>query len=211
MQEIQEIIAKKFPSLVDIRLQEKIASVGRLLSIPEGKIVIDTGAYIRSIPLVISGALKVMREDDQGHELFLYYLLTGQACSMSLTCCMASKKSEVKAVAEESTELIVLPASEMELMTNEYPTWKNFVMNTHMARFNELLQTIDDIAFKRLDERLISYLNQKKNLQTSASLQITHQEIAHDLNSSREVISRLLKQLEKKEIIKLGRNKIELV
>jgi CRP/FNR family transcriptional regulator len=157
------------------------------------------------------GAIKVSREDEDGHELFLYYLQGGQTCSMSFTCCMMNKKSEIRTIAEENTKMIGIPIRYVDEWMTKYQSWKNFVMQTYDFRMMELVRTIDSIAFHHMDERLLAYLDKKAKATHSKIINATHQEIAYDLNASREAVSRLLKQLENDGRVKLGRNKIELV
>lgn len=159
--------------------------------------------------MIVSGSVKVMREDTDGHELLLYYLKAGETCAMSLTCCMEGRKSEIRAVAVEPVKMIVLPVAFMEEWMR-FRDWRSFVMNTYVRRFEELLETVDSIAFQRMDERLENYLITKAKGVDSKLLTVSHQEVAQDLNTSREVISRLLKQMERHGKLKLGRGKIEL-
>ena len=151
-----------------------------------------------------------MREDEGGNELMLYYLRGGETCAMSLTCCMAYKRSEIRAVAQEAVKMITIPVEYMDEWM-KFRDWRSFVMNTYRLRFEELLEALDSIAFLKMDERLLKYLNEKSNTIGSKQVQMSHQEIAVDLNSSREVISRILKQMERKGEVKLGRNKIQLL
>ncbi|MCB0430922.1 MAG: Crp/Fnr family transcriptional regulator [Flavobacteriales bacterium] len=210
MEEIKELLRLHFPVLGDPRLMDEIAQSGRYMSIPEGSQLIDFGQYIKTIPLVVQGAIKIMREDDDGGELFLYYLHPGQTCALSLNCCMGQRPSEIRAIAEEHTAFVAIPIEKMDEWMQAYPDWKAFVMQTYQQRMNELLQTIDSIAFKQLDQRLVEYLHSRAEASGQNELSLTHQEIATDLHSSREVISRLLKQLEKQGQIVLGRNKVML-
>jgi CRP/FNR family transcriptional regulator len=152
-----------------------------------------------------------MREDNDGKELLLYYLGENDSCAMSLTCCLSLRKSEVKAIAEEKTEMLMIPVEYVEKWMEKYPSWKSFVFGTYQKRFEEMLNAIDSIAFKKMDERLLEYLERKKNALNTKELNITHEEIANDIGTSREVISRLLKQLERMGAVKLSRNKIELL
>ena len=154
-------------------------------------------------------SIKILREDHEGNELLMYYLNSGDTCAMSLTCCVQNAQSEIKAVCEEEATLIMIPVTYMDEWMIKYKSWKEFVMQTYQNRFKELLETIDSIAFTKLDERLLKHLKEKSENSTSNMLDTTHQEIAYELNSSREVISRLLKQLENKAVIRLHRNKIE--
>lgn len=178
-------------------------------SFKAGDIIIDVNQAIKYMPLLTEGIIKVVREDDQEHELLMYYLYPGDTCAVSLTCCNAGERSEIRAIAEEDVELLMIPVTLMDEWTLSHPSWKNFILKTYRKRFNVLLNTIDEIAFKKMDERLKNYLRNKALMSGRNSLSVTHLEIASDLNSSREVISRLLKQLEKRGEIKLGRNKID--
>lgn len=210
-QEILNLVRKQFPQIAERALQEEIATAGKLISFEAGEIIMDFGAYVRMVPLVLEGSIKVAREDEEGHELFLYYLHPGETCSMSFTCCMMNKKSEIRTEAEEQTLVIGIPTRLADEWMSRYMSWKNFVMTSYDQRMLELVYTLDSIAFKKMDERLLDYLDKKASAVNSQVLSATHQEIAYDLNASREAISRLLKQLEKEGSVKLGRNRIELL
>ncbi len=199
-----------FPDLYEENLRKKIEEEGTIMEIPEGEMLMDIGGFIKFVPLVLEGSLRIMREDKDGNELLLYYVRKGETCAMSLTCCMGDARSNVRAIAEEPTTIIAIPVRNMDLWTNQYQSWKSFVMHTYQKRFEELLATIDGIAFQRLDDRLEKILKAKSETVGSNMLVITHQELATELNSSREVISRILKQMERRGMLKLGRNKIEL-
>ncbi|HBH22343.1 MAG TPA: Crp/Fnr family transcriptional regulator [Cytophagales bacterium] len=171
----------------------------------------DIGQNIEFVPLMIKGSIKILREDEEGNEIFLYYLEEGDTCAISLTCCLSSQQSNIRAVAEQYSEYICIPIEYVEKWMNKYDSWKAFIMNTYTRRFNMLLHAIDQLAFKKMDERLENYLIEKSELHQSKIIHISHLDIATDLNTSREVISRLLKQLEKMGKVRLGRNKIEMV
>lgn len=207
---ILDLVRKHFPNIAEKALQEEIATVGKLTEFSAGTVIMDVGQYVKLVPLVIEGAIKVSREDEDGHELFLYYLQGGQTCSMSFTCCMMNKKSEIRTIAEENTKMIGIPIRYVDEWMTKYQSWKNFVMQTYDFRMMELVRTIDSIAFHHMDERLLAYLDKKAKATHSKVINATHQEIAYDLNASREAVSRLLKQLENDGRVKLGRNKIEL-
>lgn len=207
---ILDLVRKNFPNIAEKALQEEIATVGKLTEFSAGTVIMDVGQYVKLVPLVIEGAIKVSREDEDGHELFLYYLQGGQTCSMSFTCCMMNKKSEIRTIAEENTKMIGIPIRYVDEWMTKYQSWKNFVMQTYDFRMMELVRTIDSIAFHHMDERLLAYLDKKAQATHSKVINATHQEIAYDLNASREAVSRLLKQLENDGRVKLGRNKIEL-
>lgn len=207
----QETIKKSFPFLQNQELISLIEKIGIVKHIKAGDTILQYGQFIKSIPLIAEGCIKIVRQDDEGNELFLYHLYAGETCAMSLTCCMAQQKSEIKAIAEEDTTFIAIPIEYLDVWILHFPEWKNFIMNTYSIRFRDLLNTIDNIAFKKMDERLEEYLQAKKLALNTRLLAITHQEIANELGTSREVISRLLKQLEKQHKIILGRNKIEIL
>jgi CRP/FNR family transcriptional regulator, anaerobic regulatory protein len=209
-QEILGLIRKHYPQIAERALQEEIAKVGKVVHFKEGDLIMDYGSYIKLVPIILEGSIKVSREDEDGNELFLYYLRPGETCSMSFTCCMMNKKSEIRTIAEEDTTIIGVPNRYMDEWMGRYQSWKNFVMTSYDNRMLELVRTIDSIAFKKMDERLVEYLQKKAEATGSKTVNATHQEIAYDLNASREAVSRLLKQLEKAGRLKLGRNRIEL-
>lgn len=199
-----------FGDLYEKNVKDAISETGQIMEIPEGEILIDIGQYIKMMPLLLSGSLKILREDNDGKELLLYHVHPGETCAMSITCCMGDAKSSVRAVAEEETKLIALPTRIMDEWSNQYPSWKHFIMRTYQRRFEELLNTIDSIAFQKLDDRLERWLKEKTAKSPDRVIQITHQEIASELHSSREVISRLLKKMEHQGTLELGRNKIKM-
>jgi CRP/FNR family transcriptional regulator len=167
------------------------------------------GKYIRSFPIVLEGLIRVCRKDDEGREVLLYYLNPGQVCAMALTCCMGRMQSNISAFADEDAEIIRIPVECLDHWMANYVTWKEFVMHAYRNRFDELLTTIDGIAFKKMDERLEKFFSDRYKANGETIFNGTHQEIASSLASSREVISRLLKQLEKNKKIIIGRNKID--
>jgi len=177
-----------------------------------GEVIMDYGHYIKLVPLVVKGSIKVVREDaERDHEIFLYFLSSGETCSMSFSCCMLNKRSDIRTTAEEDATIIGIPIKYVDEWMMKYKSWKNFVMSSYDQRMQELVKTIDTIAFDNMDERLLKYLHQKSEAVNSKILLTTHQDIAYDLNASREAISRLLKKLEHIGRIKLSRNKIELL
>jgi CRP/FNR family transcriptional regulator len=172
--------------------------------------MLEPGSYVKSIPLLVKGSIKVLRQGNDANEILLYYVSPMETCAMSLTCCVSNQKSNVKAITEEDAVLISLPVSKSDEWMATYPSWKQFIMQTYRNRFEELLKAIDGIAFHKVDERLLKYLVEKSNLLKTSEINISHQQIAEELNSSREVISRLLKQLEQRGILTVGRNRITL-
>lgn len=207
--DLRDIISAKFPSLSSFIISE-ISEYGTYKEINADTIVMNVGDRIKQIPLLISGSLKIVRTNENGQELLLYYLYAGNSCALSLSCCQIGKQSEIKASTEEESEIIFVPAQLHEKWMREDVSWQNLVFNTYQNRFNELLEVLDEVAFHKLDERLISYLSKKAELSMSNNLHLTHAQIAIDLNTSREVISRLLKQMQKKGILELARNNIKL-
>ncbi|WP_430425091.1 Crp/Fnr family transcriptional regulator [Maribacter litoralis] len=192
-------------------LINEIVQVGTFKEVPEGYKLMEIGDYIRGMPLLITGAIKILREDEDGDELLLYYLEQGDTCSMTMACCMGDNQSEIRAIAETDTKLIMVPIQKMEEWTIKYKSWRNFVFNSYHERLNELLNTLDNIAFQKMDERLIGYLKEKARVTNDHIIHSTHQDIAYDLHSSRVVISRLLKKLEEMGKIKLHRNYLEIL
>ncbi|MEZ4825105.1 MAG: Crp/Fnr family transcriptional regulator [Bacteroidia bacterium] len=209
-EDISQLVMTHFPQLSHPDLIKEIAKVGVLKTYEAGDVMMDYGSYIRMVPLVLDGWIKVMREGEDGNELFLYYLNAGDACSMSFTCCMMEKQSVIRTTAEEKTTIIGIPVRYAEEWMGRYANWRNFVMLSYDNRMFELVKTIDNIAFRKMDERLLDYLQKKASVAGTNEVQATHQEIANDLNASREAISRLLKQLETLGQVQLGRNKITL-
>lgn len=197
--------------LFEDELLEEINRVGTIKEVPEDFKLMEIGQYMRSMPLLLSGAIKILREDKEGNELLLYFLEKGDTCAMTLSCCMGDTISEIRAIAETETKLIMIPIEKMEVWTAKYKTWRNFVFKSYHARLNEMLLTIDSIAFFKMDERLINYLKEKARINKNQIVKNTHQEIADELHSSRVVISRLLKKMEQMGSIELHRSSINIL
>ncbi len=206
---IQEL-KDHYGHLFEDGLIHEINQAGTFKEIPEGFKLIEVGEYVRYMPLLISGAIKIMRDDDDGDELLLYFLEKGDTCAMTLTCCLGQKKSEIRAIAETEAKLVMIPIQKMEEWSAKYKSWRNFVFESYHNRLNEMLNTIDSIAFHKLDERLLKYLSEKARVSNNNTIHNTHQEIAYELHTSRVVISRLLKKLENLGKIELHRNHITL-
>ncbi len=206
IQELKSSYGRQFEEA----LINEIAQVGTFKEVQAGQKLMDIGEYIKGMPLLISGVIKVMREDSEGDELLLYYLEQGDTCSMTMSCCIGQTRSEIRAVAETDARLIMIPVRKMEEWIANYRSWRNFVFESYNNRLNELLQTIDSIAFMNMDERLVNYLREKQRVNEDRIIRNTHQEIAYDLHSSRVVISRLLKKLEQLGKIELHRNYIKI-
>ncbi|WP_339696703.1 Crp/Fnr family transcriptional regulator [uncultured Marixanthomonas sp.] len=207
---MNQSIHPTYASIFEKDLIEEIEQTAVFKKIPQDTTLINIGDYVKSMPLLLSGAIKVLRVDDNGDELLMYFLETGDTCAMTMSCCLGHTKSEIKAVAELDTELLMIPVQKMEEWTAKYKSWRNFVFESYHSRLQELLHTVDTIAFLNMDERLLKYLKEKAKVSGDTTLHTTHQEIAYDLNTSRVVISRLLKKLETMKKIKLKRNSITL-
>lgn len=205
------LIRKSFPLLTELELQNEIVECSTLRAFDANETLLDYGDYIRYVPLMIEGSVKVLRQSDDGNELFLYYLNGGDTCAMAFTCCMMRRKSEIRTITEEPSQVIFIPLQKMEDWMGQYRSWREFVMTSYNNRFEELFSALDNIAFLKMDERLLRYLASKSRSLGQKMLNTTHQEIARELNASREAVSRLLKKLERKQLLRLGRNKIELL
>lgn len=177
----------------------------------EGEVILDENSSIRAIPLVTKGTLKVMRTEEDGREILLYYIKAGESCIMSFLGGMHDEKSKVKAEVEEDAEILFFPMEKVSLFIKEYPEWLDYIFRLYRKRFEELLEIINAIAFKKMDERLLNLLHKKEELSGSKILSITHEQLANELGTARVVVSRLLKQLEENGNLKLGRNKITLM
>jgi CRP/FNR family transcriptional regulator len=206
-----EEIKKRLSQMFELKLIDEILESGKKMSFKEGEIIIDYGKKIRFMPLILSGTIRVMTRDEQDRELLLYYLSTNESCAMAYACCMEDKKSEIRAVAEDNVELIAIPHEKLDEWLIKYPSWKSYVFNSFTQRFNELLKSLESVAFHKLDERLIKYLKNKAKVSGKSSIQLSHNQIAEELGTSRVVISRLLKQLENDNKLVLYRNEIKLL
>lgn len=200
-----------FGYLFEKELLEEISKIGITKKFTTDSTIIELGDYIKSMPLLISGAIKILREDDKGEELVLYYLEKGDTCAMTLSCCMGQTKSKIRAVAETDVSLILLPKEKMADWLTSYKTWQSFILQSYHNRVEELLQAVDTIAFYKMDERLFKYLKDKAMVTHNDVLQVTHKQISDDLHTSRVVISRLLKKLENEQKIQLFRNSIKVL
>ncbi|MEB8328685.1 Crp/Fnr family transcriptional regulator [Flavobacteriaceae bacterium KMM 6897] len=204
-------LKESYGHIFEDALIDEIVQVGTFKEVPEGFKLMEIGQFIKGMPLLVSGAIKVLRQDTDGDELLLYYLEKGDTCSMTMTCCMGDSKSEIRAIAETDTKLIMVPIEKMEEWTAKYKSWRNFVFESYHTRLNELLSTLDSIAFNNMDQRLVAYLKEKSRINKGQTIHNTHQEIAYELHSSRVVISRLLKKLEQMGKIELHRNHIKIL
>lgn len=199
----------QFKSSPEIR--EKLAGIGIAKVFNEGDVILQENAYIKSIPIVTSGSIRVMRTDEEGREILLYYINAGESCIMSFLGGMHHDTSKVKAVAEERTEILFIPIDKVSELIREYPEWLDYIFRLYHKRFEELLEVVNAVAFKKMDERLLDFIRKKCEMSKSQTLYVTHEQLANELGTARVVVSRLLKQMEEQGLVKLGRNKITLV
>jgi len=206
-----DIVKETYGYLFEEKLIEEIAQIATLKNFDEGDVLIDFGDYIKKMPLLIHGAIKILREDFDEGELLLYFIEKGDTCAMTMACCLGDTKSEIRAVAETNGQLVMIPVSKMEEWLGKYKSWRNYVFNSYNNRLKEMLTAIDNLAFMNMDERLLNYLSEKSIVNKTKDIKSTHQEIAFDLHTSRVVVSRLLKALENEGRIRLHRASIELL
>lgn len=206
-----DTLKETYGYLFEEKLIEEISQVATLKNFNEGDVLIDFGDYIKKMPLLISGAIKILREDFDEGELLLYFIEKGDTCAMTMACCLGETKSEIRAVAETNGQLVMIPVSKMEEWLGKYKSWRNYVFNSYNNRLKEMLTAIDNLAFMNMDERLLNYLSEKSIVNKTKDIKSTHQEIAFDLHTSRVVVSRLLKALENEGRIRLHRASIELL
>jgi CRP/FNR family transcriptional regulator len=208
---MKNLLTKTYGYIFEDKLIEEIVASSVLREFKEGDVLIDFGDIIRKMPLLLSGAIKILREDFDEGELLLYFIEKGDTCAMTMACCLGETKSEIRAVAETKGQLIMIPVGKMEEWIGKYKSWRNYVFNSYNNRLKEMLAAIDNMAFMNMDERLLKYLKEKEKVLHSNEIHSTHQEIAYDLHTSRVVVSRLLKALENKGKIRLNRASIVLL
>lgn len=205
-----ENLQQLFPQLEKAVL-DKLTEQGQVKLFKSGDVLMDSGQYIKNSIIILKGRVRVYRQDEDGQDFFLYFLEAGQACALSMICAIRHEKSGLTAITDDDTEVLVLPVRLMdELMVNNR-SWYQFVLQSYRQRFEEVLEVLDQVAFKSMDERLVFYLRKQQESSKSNLINHTHEEIANDLGSSRVVISRLLKGLENKGHVHLHRNQIEIV
>jgi CRP/FNR family transcriptional regulator len=201
----------KFSEVFEPALLAEVEEKSMLMEVKSGDVMLNIGQTIRAVPLLVSGVIKVSRITDEGQELLLYYVKEGESCAMTFNCCMLAQTSVIKGAAEEDSVLVCIPVNLMEDWMVKFPSWKKYVMTTILGRFTEMIKAIDDVAFKKLDERLIGYLKEKSKVTGSAVLNLTHQQIGDELGTNRVVISRLLKKLEHDKKLLIYNKQIKLL
>jgi CRP/FNR family transcriptional regulator len=207
----ESTIMDKFSSVFESELLAELEKKSMIMQVKAGEIMLNPGQTIRAVPLVLSGIFKVSRINEEGQELLLYYVKEGESCAMTFTCCMMAHASVIRGSAEEDSELLCIPVDLMDEWMMKYRTWKRYVMTTILNRFTEVLRSIDEVAFKKLDDRLVNYLKEKSKATGSPLINLSHQQIADELGTNRVVISRLLKRLELDKKLLLYRNQIRLM
>lgn len=205
---MKELLTQIYSSVFEEKLIEELALVSTLHAFEEGDIIIDFGNSIKQMPLLVSGAVKILREDFEEGELLLYFIEKGDTCAITLTTCINQSKSEIRATAETKGQVVMIPLEKMQEWLGKYNSWRIFIFNSYNNRLKEMLSAVDTIAFMNMEERLLHYLVDKAKINNSREINSTHQEIAYDLHSSRVVISRMLKVLENKGSIQLHHGSI---
>ena len=192
-------------------LNKEVYKTGLIKLFKAGSVILNMHAYIKSIPIVLKGSIKVIQIDDEGREIFLYYITPGESCIMSILAGINQNTSKIKAIVEEDAEVLILPVKEAIAWVKEFPEWTEFIFNLYQKRFEELLNVVNAVAFQKLDVRLLHLLQQKAALYNNKEISITHQQLADEMGAAREAISRVLKQMEKSKLLSLSRNKILLM
>jgi CRP/FNR family transcriptional regulator len=189
-------------------LDEALQVNSQYKKLPAETVLVQSNSYIRAIPLVLSGSMRVMREDEEGREILLYYIKPGESCIMSFLAGIHEDTSKVRLIVEEDAEVLMLPIEKANEWIRIYPEWTDFIFKLYHKRFEELLNVVNAVAFQKLDDRIVELLKKKAHIYQSNEFNITHQQLAEELGTTREVVSRLLKQMEKQQLISLSRNKI---
>jgi CRP/FNR family transcriptional regulator len=192
-------------------IKEKLKDYGFIKTFAEGDIILNENTFIKAIPIVTRGNIKVMRTDEDGREILLYYIKAGESCIMSFLGGIHNDTSKVKAVAEEPSEILFIPIDKVTLLIKDYPEWLDYIFRLYHKRFEELLEVVNSVAFNKMDERLLNFIKKKCELTNVHTLYITHEQLANELGTARVVVSRLLKQMEENKLVILGRNKIHLI
>ena len=203
-------VKQRFAGIFEEALLQEITEHGHHMRVPEGTMLMDVGQNMDAVPLLLEGAIKIMRLDHEGDEILLYFLESGDSCALSMGTYMGASKSSIRAVTERNTSLVMVPASVGQRWMKSYTSWLEFVMESYQNRLEEMLDAIDALAFMDLPTRLRRYLSDKVKIQGDMKLHTTHQEIANDLHTSRVVVSRLLKSLEREGVLSLHRNAVEM-
>ena len=201
----------KAENLFHSLLSKEVYASGQVKTFKAGTVILNFNAYIKSIPIVLSGSMKVIKTDDEGSEILLYYIKPGESCIMSFLAGIHNDTSKIKAVIEDDAEVLLIPVNKASEWIREFPEWSDFIFALYQKRFEELLEVVNAVAFQKVDTRLLFLLRQKSALLKSQDIPVTHQQLAEDLGITREAVSRVLKQMEREKLVTLSRNKITLV
>jgi CRP/FNR family transcriptional regulator len=196
---------------ISTSLLDRLKTEGTIKKFPAEAVIIEENDYIKNVPIVLNGAIKVFKQDEDGREILLYYIKPGESCVMSFLGAACNGTSKIRAVVEDDAEVLILPVHKAIDLIRDNPSWLEFIFQLYNRRFEELLEVVNAIAFTKVDQRLLEFLKKKAAMSNSSEINITHQQIADGLGTAREVVSRLLKQLEKEGKISLSRNKITLL
>ena len=205
---MEKLLRERYEFVFEDKLIEEIVREGQFRKVEKDVCMIDKGDSITHMPLILNGAIKIVDEDNDGHEFLMYYLEMGDSCAMTMTCCLGGKKSEIRAITESESLICMIPIQRMEDWLIKYKSWRAFVFDSYDTRMKEMLETIDSLAFLNMEQRLYKYLKDRVMVLQSPSLEITHSRIANDLNTSRVVISRLIKKLILDNKITTNRNQV---
>lgn len=193
------------------KILEKLREIGHSKKFVQDEVILQECSYIKAIPIVTNGSIKVLRSDEEGREILLYYITPGESCIMSFLGGMHGDKSQVSAIAEEDTEVLFVPLDKISELIKEYPEWLDYIFKLYHKRFEELLNVVNEVAFKKMDERLLHFIQNKCKVMETNVLVITHEQLANELGTARVVVSRLLKEMETTGLVELHRNKIILL
>jgi len=189
---------------------ETAAAGATFRTFSDGSTIIHHLGTVRSLPIVVSGTVRVLRTDTDGRELLIYHVKPGECCVISYLCGLHQEQSSVKAVAAGEVELMLVPMERMSTLLREHPMMLDYLLHTYHARITELLNVVTTLAFGTMDERLLKLLQSKAEMLGVPEIKTTHQQLAHEMGTAREVVSRTLKQLEQKQVLRMGRNKVTL-
>jgi len=203
-------IFKVINFITEKELRDEIYENCKILTFSKGETIVREGEYVKVLPIVLSGHIRVFQTKED-REILLYYVDPSQTCMMSLSACFYNNQSPSQAVATSETEILAIPTRFITKWQKKYNSWNNFVIRTFRNRYDELLETFESVAFNHIDKRVLDYLKQRKNNQNSSNVKISHQQLAYELGTTRVVISRILKQYEINGILKLHRAEIELL
>jgi len=209
--EVKELLNRIFPHINDPKLIEELAEIGQVIDLPKGYVVLDEGQYIEYIPLVLDGLIKVRRKNEDNKEVYLYYLTSGESCAMTLSSCLKRQKSKIIANVIEPTKLLLIPSSKIFFFMKNYVNWSEFVLETFQIKFDDAISAIERLAFMNLEEQIIDLLLTKSHIYETGTISVTHEALAKDLSTSRVIVSRILKKLEKEGQVKLGHKEITIL